>query len=85
MAALAITVEAYSGYRNDEHPRRFRLGRRWFEVHEILDRWLSPEQRYFKVRADDGCIYILCHDEQQGWSLHLFDSGTRAETRLSST
>jgi hypothetical protein len=82
---MTLTVEAYAGYRGDESPQRFRLGRRWLEVDEVVDRWLSPQRLYFKVRADDGGVYILCHDDEQGWDLYLFDSGRCAETRLSST
>lgn len=85
MTDLTIRVETYAGYRDDEYPRRFHLGERQLDVDAILDRWVSPERRYFKVRADDGGVYILCHDEQQGWTLHFFDSGTRPETRLSSS
>jgi hypothetical protein len=54
-------------------------------VREILDRWLAPDRRYFKLRADDGGIYILCHDEQHGWDLYFYDSGRLSDTRLSST
>lgn len=85
MSGMAIQVQAHAGYRADEYPLRFRLGDRWLEVTEIIDRWLSPQRRYFKVRAEDGCIYILCHDEARGWELHLFDSGRHPQTRLSST
>ncbi len=85
MAQLAISVVCHAGYRYDEHPCRFRLGGRWFEVRKIIDRWLSPERRYFKVRADDDGVYILCHDKEQGWVLHMYDGGRHPETRLSST
>ena len=40
------------------------------EVVEIVDRWLSPEHRYFKVRAEDGHLYLLRHDfELDEWDL----------------
>ena len=81
-----IRVECYAGYRGEEAPRRFFLGERVIEVVEIVDRWLAPEHRYFKVRGDDGGIYILRQDVARDiWEMILFDSGTRAETRLSST
>jgi hypothetical protein len=31
----------------------------------VLDRWLGPDHRYFKVRTADG-IYILRHDATSG-------------------
>lgn len=85
MPPLQINVECHAGYRGNEFPRRFRLGGRNLEVVEILDRWISPARRYFKLRADDGGIYIIHHDEGGDWGLTLFDAGKREETRLSST
>ena len=28
-------------------------------VEEVLDQWYGPSDTYFKVRADDGNLYIL--------------------------
>ena len=56
-------------------PRRagaacFVLGERRFAVLEILDRWLDPRHRYFKVKADDGRRFILRHDTgSDAWEL----------------
>ena len=81
-----IRVQCYAGHRADEEPRRFFIGTREIEVGEILDRWLDPTHRYFKVRSDDGGVYILRQDvPSQTWEMTLFDSGRREETRLSST
>lgn len=81
-----IKVECYAGYRGEETPVRFYLGERCIEVSEVLDRWLDPLHRYFKLRGNDHGIYILRHSTTtDSWELTLFDSGTRAETRLSST
>ena len=65
---------------------RFYLGERCIKVSEVLDRWLGPSHRYFKLRGDDNGIYILRHStEEDLWEMILFDSDTRNETRLSST
>lgn len=83
---ITIRVECYSGYRGEEMPRRFFLGERKIEVLEVLDRWLAPAHRYFKVRGNDSGVYILRHDvPKDEWEMTLFDSGTRQETCLSST
>jgi len=83
---LAVTVECYSGYRGNESPRRFFMGDKAVEISEILDRWLDPEHRYFKVRGEDNAVYILRHDVKAGrWELTMFNSGKRDATRLSST
>jgi hypothetical protein len=81
-----VRVECYAGHRADAEPRRLHIGGRPVTVTEIIDRWLDPRHRYFKLRGDDGGIYIVRHDTQEGrWDLTLFDSGLRDETRLSST
>jgi hypothetical protein len=67
---MKIRVECYAGYRGEEEPRGFTLGERRFAVVEILDRWLDPAHRYFKVRVDDGRRFILRHDSASGdWEL----------------
>jgi hypothetical protein len=84
--ATGIRVKCYAGHRGEEVPRRFFLGKRSVEVVEVVDRWLDPEHRYFKVRGDDGGVYILRHDvPRAAWEMTLFDSGTRDDTCLSST
>lgn len=74
--AFAVRVECYAGYRGEETPRRFYLKERRVEVAEIIDRWLDPEHRYFKVRGADGDLYILRHDIAGGlWELTVYASG----------
>jgi hypothetical protein len=55
-------VECYAGYRAEETPRRIGIGRRRLEVVDIIDRWLDPSHRYFKVACDNGGVYILRYD-----------------------
>jgi len=75
---MRIRVECHAGYRGEEEPRAFWLGERRLEVIELVDRWLAPEHRYFKVKASDGDFYILRHDElRRLWELGAF---TRAQT-----
>ena len=81
-----IIVECYAGYRGEEKPVRFYLGERLIEVEHVLDRWIDPGRRYFKVKGDDGGIYILSLDIMtQRWGMTLFDSGAQSATKLSST
>ena len=68
-APLPVRVECYAGYRGEESPRRFRLLDSWLAV-EVLDVWLAPDHRYFKVRGSDGDTYLLRNDtESQRWEL----------------
>ncbi len=75
---MDVRVECYAGHRGEETPRRFHLGSRAVAVAEVLDRWLAPSHRYFKLRGDDGALYILRHDPESGrWELSLFESRAR--------
>ena len=78
---LDLDVDCYSGHRGEETPRRLVFGRRRVEVVRVLDRWLSPDHRYFKIEGDDGATYILRYDVVTGrWELTLFErqaQGTR--------
>ncbi|WP_455220215.1 hypothetical protein [Kaarinaea lacus] len=74
---LTLYVECYAGYRGEETPLRFRLRSRNIEVKEVIDRWLGPNHRYFKVLGDDGGTYILRHDMNENrWEMTLFEART---------
>lgn len=51
---MAVRVQCYAGHRGEQTPRRFTLGDRQIEVVEVVDAWLDPDHRYFKVTGDDG-------------------------------
>jgi hypothetical protein len=70
---MKVEVEAYSGHKADERPMRFRLGQHWLAVVDVVDRWYDPDAIYFRVRAEDGDLYILRHDERaDAWTLEAF-------------
>jgi hypothetical protein len=60
-----LTVHCYSGYKSDERPVSFEWLGVHFGVEAILDRWYGPDYMYFRVRASNGGVYILKHDERQ--------------------
>ena len=73
---LTVHVECYAGYRGEETPRRFALGDRYVEVVDVIDRWLAPDHRYFKIKGDDGDTYIIRHDVlYDRWELTFFERG----------
>jgi hypothetical protein len=75
VGAMHVRVECYSGHRGEETPRRLFLGRKAVQVVDVVDRWLAPDHRYFKVLGDDGGTYILRHDGRSGqWDMTLFQS-----------
>jgi hypothetical protein len=56
---MKVAVECYAGYRADETPRRFGIDERLIDVVRVIDRWTTPDYRYFRVEGDDGCVYVL--------------------------
>ena len=56
---MKLSVECYSGRKADERPVRFRIDEKQYEVAAVLDQWYDPEHIFYKVRADDGNLYIL--------------------------
>jgi hypothetical protein len=72
---MQVRVECYAGRKADERPIRFQLGDRDYMVDEVLDQWYGPSDAFFKVRADDGNLYILRRDlstPEGAWSLESF-------------
>jgi len=56
---MKLEVACYSGYKGDERPVRFSLGGRSYLVEGVLAQWHELEEECFRVRADDGRVYIL--------------------------
>lgn len=55
-------------------PRAFLVGDRRIEVLEVLDCWPGRDHGYFKVRGEDGGLYILRYDAPaDGWEMTLFE------------
>ena len=68
-----LQVECYSGHRGEETPRVLQIDERRIGVDEVLDAWLGPDHRYFKVKGDDGDMYIIRQDTTTGsWELTMF-------------
>jgi len=73
---LTVGVECYAGHRGEQTPRTLILGDRRIAVAEVLDAWLAPDCRYFKLKATDGDTYLVRHDEgSDTWELTMFRSG----------
>ena len=71
--ALAVGVECYAGHRGEQTPRTLILGDGRIAVAEVLDAWLAPDYRYFKLKGEDGDTYLVRHDERSDtWELTMF-------------
>lgn len=47
--SLDVAVECYAGDKGALTPRALCIGERRVLVTEVLDQWLSPDHRYFKL------------------------------------
>jgi hypothetical protein len=70
---LTIGVECYAGHRGEQTPRTLILRDGRIAVAEVLDAWLAPDHRYFKLRGTDGDTYLVRHDGRSDtWELTMF-------------
>ena len=71
---LILKVECYAGYRGEETPRFIWLGEQKIKVMRVIDRWLAPDYRYFKILGEDRALYIIRHDIHRWiWELIFYD------------
>ena len=65
---LSVGIECYAGHRGEQTPRTLILGDRRITVAELLDAWLEPDYRYFKLKGADGDTDLVRHDERSDTS-----------------
>jgi len=71
---MEVRVETYMDEGGVEKVRRVRFDSRQIEIPENLDQWHGPDYRYFKVRGNDGNLYILRHNETRAdWELTMYE------------
>src|SRR5205814_10528366 len=82
---LSVGVECYAGHRGEQTPRTLILGDRRISVAEVLDAWLAPDYRYFKLKGADGDTYLVRHDERSNtWELTMFRAEALADDGMGS-
>ena len=59
---MDMRVECCAGYQAEETPRRLIFDDRTVEVADVIDPWLAPNHRYFKLRGTNGAAYIIRRD-----------------------
>lgn len=78
-----IEVECYSGYKANERPIAFTFRYRRRQIEEIIDRWYEggvqpgrPEVNYFKVRTDEGEVFLIRYLALfDAWSIRVPETG----------
>jgi hypothetical protein len=79
---MKVQVEPCAGHLGLEMPRRFRFGRREIEIVETVDQWDGRDYCYFKIKGNDGNLYILRFEQDRGeWELTMFQSRGAHSTR----
>jgi hypothetical protein len=68
---MMLRVECYASHRGEATPRVLYIDERKVFVEEVLDAWLGPDHRYFKLKADDGDVYIIRQDNAGLWELTM--------------
>jgi hypothetical protein len=72
---MQVQVQRCAGHLGVEMPVRFRIDAREVEIVENVDQWYGPDYCYFKIKGNDGNLYILRFDEgRTEWELTMFQS-----------
>ncbi len=70
---LAVAVDCYAGARGEQTPLRFTLADQPVEILAVVDRWRTPDHRYFRVRTATDETFTLRQDVRLGgWELTGF-------------
>ena len=57
-------------------PVRFGWSHATRDVLEVDDWWPGDDHCYYRIRASDGCVYILRHHEPTGpWEVVVYETG----------
>jgi len=74
-----LKVDAYAGYKANQRPLAFSLGKKRLQIKRIVDQWYGPDHVYFKVLAEDANSYILRYmrysEADDLWALVFFKDG----------
>jgi hypothetical protein len=71
-----LHVECFPGRGGQDTPRMLVIGDRKIFVDEVLDTWSGPGHVYFKLKGDDGDVYIIQQDTgSKVWELTVSRQG----------
>ncbi len=67
--ALAVAVDCSAGAQGEETPRRVTRGDQLVEILAVVDRWRTPDHRYFRVRTADETYTLRQDVTSGGWEV----------------
>ena len=75
-----LVVEAYSGYKGEETPRVFTHEGIRRQILQIIARWYTEQHSYFRVRTDEGDVYVLRYDlENVAWEIVMQETNREGD------
>ncbi len=75
-----LVVEAYSGYKGEETPRVFTHEGIRRQILQIIARWYTEQHSYFRVRTDEGDVYVLRYDlENVAWEIVMQETNRKGD------
>ena len=70
---MQIEVDSDADEAGIKKPKRIRLNGRIVTIVEAIDQWPGEDYCYFKVRGDDGSLYVLrLNEARDSWELTMF-------------
>lgn len=74
---MRARAETYLDQGGVEKLQRIHFDSRQIEIAENIDQWHGTNYSYFKVRGNDGSLYILRRDEMRAdWELTMYKRAT---------
>ena len=80
---MKVDLECCAGRKADERPVRFWLEGEQYWVEDVLDQWYEPDSIFYKLRANDGNLYILrqrASMPDRAWDLVSFREEKKANS-----
>ncbi len=75
-----LVVEAYSGYKGEETPRVFTHEGIRRQILQIIAQWYTEQHSYFRVRTDEGDVYVLRYDlENVAWEIVMQETNRKGD------
>jgi len=82
---MTLHVECYSGPMAEARPVRFQVNGHDYFVDEVVDQWYGRDGAYFKLRTDNGDLYVLRREmnPEGSWTLEAYRQGKSATSGFS--